>query len=54
MKLWDKGYSIDQKIDVFTVGNDRVLDQVLARYDVQGNKAQAVMLKTHAYCLFKR
>lgn len=44
MKLWDKGYSIDQKIDVFTVGNDRVLDQVLARYDVQGNKAQAVML----------
>ena len=44
MKLWDKGYSIDQKIDVFTVGNDRMLDEVLARYDVQGNKAQAVML----------
>lgn len=44
MKLWDKGYSIDQKIDVFTVGNDRALDEVLARYDVAGNKAQAVML----------
>lgn len=44
MKLWDKGYSIDKKIDVFTVGNDRALDEVLARYDVEGNKAQAVML----------
>ena len=44
MKLWDKGYSIDKKIDVFTVGNDRALDEVLARYDVLGNKAQAVML----------
>lgn len=44
MKLWDKGYSIDKKIDVFTVGNDRALDEVLARYDVIGNRAQAVML----------
>ena len=25
MKLWDKGYSTDQKIDIFTVGNDRDL-----------------------------
>ena len=44
MKLWDKGYSIDKKIDVFTVGNDRALDEVRARYDVIGNRAQAVML----------
>lgn len=44
MKLWDKGYSIDKKIDVFTVGNDRALDEVLACYDVIGNRAQAVML----------
>ena len=44
MKLWDKGYSIDKKIDVFTVGNDRALDEVLARYDVIGNRAQAMML----------
>lgn len=44
MKIWDKGYSIDKKIDVFTVGNDRALDEVLARYDVIGNRAQAVML----------
>ena len=45
MKLWDKGFSTDKKIDVFTVGNDRELDLVLARYDVIGNKAHAKMLR---------
>lgn len=44
MKLWDKGYSTDQKIDIFTVGNDRDLDLVLAKYDVIGNIAHAQML----------
>jgi len=44
MKLWDKGFSTDKKIDLFTVGNDRVLDLVLAKYDVLGNIAQAKML----------
>ena len=44
MKLWDKGFSTDKKIDMFTVGNDRELDLVLAKYDVLGNSAQAKML----------
>ena len=44
MKLWDKGFSTDQKIDHFTVGNDRELDMVLAKYDVQASKAHAQML----------
>jgi len=44
MKLWDKGYSTDKKIDIFTVGNDRELDLVLAKYDVQGSLAHAKML----------
>ncbi len=44
MKLWDKGFSIDQKIDRFTVGNDRELDLVLAKYDVIASKAHAKML----------
>ncbi len=44
MKLWDKGYSTDKKIDIFTVGNDRELDLVLAKYDVIGNMAHAKML----------
>lgn len=44
MKLWDKGFSTDKKIDLFTVGNDRVLDLILAKYDVIGNVAHAKML----------
>jgi len=44
MKLWDKGFSTDKKIDLFTVGNDRELDLVLAKYDVQGSLAHARML----------
>jgi argininosuccinate lyase len=44
MKLWDKGFSTDEKIDYFTVGNDRELDLVLARYDVIGSRAHAAML----------
>ena len=39
MKLWDKGFSTDQKIDHFTVGNDRELDLLLAKYDVIASKA---------------
>jgi argininosuccinate lyase len=44
MKLWDKGFSTDKKIDLFTVGNDRELDVILAKYDVIGNIAHAKML----------
>ena len=44
MKLWDKGFSTEKKIDHFTVGNDRQLDLVLAKYDVIASKAHAQML----------
>ena len=44
MKLWDKGFSTDKKIDQFTVGNDRELDLYLAEYDVMASKAHAKML----------
>ncbi|HBK70543.1 MAG TPA: argininosuccinate lyase [Flavobacteriaceae bacterium] len=44
MKLWDKGFSTDKKIDIFTVGNDRELDLILAKYDVLGSIAHAKML----------
>ena len=46
MKLWDKGYATDKKIDLFTVGNDRELDLQLAKYDVLGNIAQTKMLNS--------
>ncbi|GGX25688.1 argininosuccinate lyase [Aquimarina muelleri] len=44
MKLWDKGLATDQKIDMFTVGNDRQLDLVIAKYDIQATLAHAKML----------
>ena len=44
MKLWDKGFSTDKKIDMFTVGNDREFDLLLAKYDVIGSLAHAKML----------
>src|SRR5210317_2088180 len=44
MKLWDKGFSIDKKIENFTVGNDREIDLHIAKYDVQASLAHAIML----------
>lgn len=44
MKLWDKGKNTDEKVDQFTVGNDRELDLILAIYDVEASKAHAGML----------
>ena len=43
-KLWDKGYETENLVEQFTVGNDRILDLKLAKYDVQGNVAHAKML----------
>ncbi|MDX1628306.1 MAG: argininosuccinate lyase [Fulvivirga sp.] len=45
MKLWDKGYSIDQIVEKFTIGKDRELDLKLAKYDVQGTIAHVKMLQ---------
>ncbi|NAS31371.1 argininosuccinate lyase [Flavobacteriaceae bacterium R38] len=44
MKIWDKGFSTDKKIDHFTVGNDRALDLILVKYDVIASIAHAKML----------
>ncbi|MCB9360339.1 MAG: argininosuccinate lyase [Flavobacteriales bacterium] len=44
MKLWDKGYTINNLVEKFTVGNDRILDLKLAKHDVVGSKAHAKML----------
>ena len=42
--LWNKGVSATQIVEDFTVGNDRVLDLRLAKYDVIGSKAHIAML----------
>lgn len=46
MKLWSKGFEPDKAIEEFTVGNDRVLDLRLARYDVMGSMAHIKMLES--------
>tara|TARA_B110000003_G_scaffold100420_2_gene102688 strand:+ start:2803 stop:4077 length:1275 start_codon:yes stop_codon:yes gene_type:complete len=44
MKLWDKGIKIDEKIEHFTVGNDREIDIYIAKHDVKASLAHAKML----------
>lgn len=45
-KLWDKGYSLDEKIEHFTVGRDRELDLYLAPFDILGTMAHITMLES--------
>ena len=44
--LWNKGTSATERVENFTVGNDRQLDLRLAAYDVQGSKAHIQMLES--------
>jgi len=46
MKLWEKGIETDRLIEQFTVGKDRELDLLLARYDVIGSLAHVTMLRS--------
>ncbi|MCB9273765.1 MAG: argininosuccinate lyase [Lewinellaceae bacterium] len=45
MKLWQKNYTVDQQIEAFTVGQDRLLDRLLAPYDILGSLAHIQMLQ---------
>lgn len=45
-KLWSKGYEADRLVETFTVGNDRLLDLRLAKYDVIGSLAHIRMLES--------
>ncbi|NJB86331.1 argininosuccinate lyase [Lewinella marina] len=44
-KLWQKDYSLDQRIADFTVGRDRELDLELAPFDILGSLAHVTMLE---------
>lgn len=47
MKLWQKNTThTDALVEQFTVGNDRLLDLELAKYDVEGSLAHIKMLTT--------
>lgn len=45
-KLWQKDVSVHDEIDKFTVGMDRELDLLLAKYDVLGSLAHIKMLES--------
>ena len=44
--LWNKGTQATDIVEHFTVGNDRILDMRLARYDVKGSMAHIRMLES--------
>ncbi len=44
-KLWEKNVDVNPEIERFTVGRDRELDLLLARYDVIGSIAHSTMLQ---------
>jgi argininosuccinate lyase len=46
MKLWDKGTTVNELIENFTVGKDREMDLYLAKFDVLGSLAHAKMLQS--------
>lgn len=45
MKLWEKGYQLDQVVETFMTGDDPLLDHALIRHDCLGSMAHAKMLK---------
>jgi argininosuccinate lyase len=46
MKLWQKNFSVQDKVEQFTTGNDRESDLWLAQYDVLGSLAHTQMLQS--------
>jgi argininosuccinate lyase len=45
MKLWEKGYKLDQFVETFMTGDDPELDHALIAYDCLGSIAHAKMLE---------
>ena len=44
--LWSKGVSADKLVEDFTVGNDRIFDLRLAKFDITGSLAHIKMLES--------
>ena len=44
--IWDKGKPVNELIQKYTVGRDREMDLMLAKYDVQGSLAHIAMLQS--------
>ena len=46
MKLWQKDFEVNKKIEAFTIGRDRELDLLLATHDILGTLAHIQMLES--------
>lgn len=46
LKLWEKSVQVDKAIETFTIGRDKELDLLLAKYDVLGSMAHITMLQS--------
>ena len=46
MKLWTKGFDTNKEIERFTVGKDREMDLMMAKFDVTGSIAHIKMLQS--------
>lgn len=46
MKLWTKGFDTNKEIERFTVGKDREMDLMMAKFDVIGSLAHIKMLQS--------
>src|SRR5574344_449402 len=46
LKLWEKSVKVDKAIETFTIGRDRELDLLLAKYHVIGSIAHITMLQS--------
>jgi len=46
MKLWQKNIEVDKEVERFTIGKDREMDLYLAKADVSGSIAHAMMLES--------
>lgn len=46
LKLWEKSVQVDKAIETFTIGRDKELDLLLAKYDVLGSIAHTTMLQS--------
>ena len=45
VKIWDKGFEVDKRVEEFTVGNDFLIDMKLINYDCKASIIHAKMLR---------
>lgn len=44
-KLWEKGYTVDEEVEKFTVGDDYIVDMRIIKYDIKASIVHSKMLQ---------